>query len=58
MHLFNKSQNNHNIECTVYNCANHSKSDSYCALEKIKVGTHESEPTKVECTDCQSFERK
>jgi len=57
MHLF-KSQNNPNIECTVYNCANHSKNDSYCALSKIKIGTHESNPTKVECTDCQSFERK
>ncbi len=57
MHLF-KSQNNHNIECSVYTCANHSKSDSFCALEKIKVGTHESNPTEVECTDCQSFEKK
>ncbi len=57
MHLF-KSQNNHSIECSVYTCANHSKSDSFCALEKIKVGTHESNPTEVECTDCQSFEKK
>ncbi len=57
MNLF-KSHNNHSIECSIYNCANHSKNDGYCALNKIKVGTHESNPTEVECTDCQSFERK
>ncbi|WP_313563169.1 DUF1540 domain-containing protein [Ruminiclostridium cellobioparum] len=52
-----KSHNNHNIECSIYTCANHSKNDGYCALNKIKVGTHEDNPTEIECTDCQSFER-
>ncbi len=53
-----KAHNNHSIECSIYSCANHSKSENFCALNKIKVGTHESNPTEIECTDCQSFERK
>ena len=32
------------IECTIVNCANHAKDANYCALERIKVGTHESQP--------------
>ena len=43
------------IECTIVNCANHAKDANYCALERIKVGTHEANPTQKECTDCESF---
>ncbi len=43
------------IECTVYECANHSAGDEYCTLEKIKVVTHEANPTVSQCTDCSSF---
>ena len=35
---------NQSIKCTVTNC--------------VTVGTHETNPTKVECTDCQSFQMK
>lgn len=46
------------IECSINNCAYHAKSEDYCTLEKIKVGTHESNPTQKECTDCESFVNK
>ncbi|HEY5586898.1 MAG TPA: DUF1540 domain-containing protein [Ruminiclostridium sp.] len=46
------------IQCTISKCANHSKSEEYCALNQIQVGTHESDPTVVQCTDCQSFVKK
>ena len=34
----------------------HSGSENYCSLKAIRVGTHEANPTMIECTDCQSFE--
>ena len=34
------------------------QSEDYCTLEAIKVGTHEMNPTKKECTDCESFVNK
>ena len=43
------------IECDVTQCANHAHGENYCSLDKIKVGTHEANPTEVKCTDCQSF---
>lgn len=46
------------IECTVTQCKNHCDVENYCALEKIKVGTHECNPTMDQCTDCLSFEKK
>lgn len=49
---------NHNIECTVNQCANHCSSGDYCALERIRIGTHEANPTMDQCTDCKSFMRK
>ncbi len=49
---------NESIQCTIKNCENHAKNDDFCALEKISVGTHESNPTNVECTDCESFKNK
>lgn len=46
---------NKSIKCSVTQCANHCKDDNYCALSSIQVGTHESNPTEVKCTDCESF---
>lgn len=46
------------VECTVSECAHHCQSENYCSLDKILVGTHESNPTVEQCTDCMSFRRK
>ena len=47
---------NQSIHCTVTNCAHHCPGTPFCALNAIQVGTHEANPTQVECTDCQSFQ--
>lgn len=49
---------NTHIGCTVSNCAYHCKDCNYCSLNKVEIGTHESNPTKVECVDCNSFRYK
>ncbi len=49
-----EKKSNHCIACSVHQCANNS-GEGYCALEKIQVGTHEQNPTVVQCTDCESF---
>ena len=49
---------NHCIACTVEQCAHHCKSDNYCSLDRILVGTHEYNPTEDACTDCKSFVKK
>lgn len=49
---------NPSIECSVNNCQYHAQQENYCTLNKIKVGTHENNPTQVECTDCESFALK
>ena len=46
------------IECTVTQCQYHCGTNNYCSLDKIKVGTHEPNPTVIECTDCTSFKVK
>ena len=46
------------IECTVQQCAHHCADANYCSLERILVGTHESNPTVDQCTDCMSFRKK
>lgn len=46
------------IKCTVGKCANHCKTEDYCALDCITVGTHEHNPTVDQCTDCKSFAQK
>lgn len=46
---------NKHIECEVKQCAYHAKNENYCSLDKIKVGTHEANPTECKCTDCESF---
>ena len=49
---------NKNIGCTVCECENHCGCENYCSLNSINVGTHESNPTVDQCTDCKSFKRK
>ena len=49
---------NNSIKCTVTQCKYNDVNEKYCTLNVIQVGTHESNPTQVECTDCNSFELK
>ena len=46
------------IACSIVNCKHHAKHEDYCTLSQIKVGTHESNPTRVENVDCESFDMK
>ena len=52
-----KSKNS-SIRCTVKQCEHNMGSENYCTLNTIDVGTHESNPTMPECTDCNSFVKK
>lgn len=56
--IMNCEKCNKSINCTVTQCVYHSGSENYCTLDKIAVGTHESNPTMPECTDCNSFKCK
>ena len=49
---------NKSIQCSVTSCKHHCSGVDYCSLDKIHVGTHEKNPTKDQCTDCQSFVMK
>ena len=49
---------NKHISCTIQNCENHCCCEDYCSLDKIQVGTHESNPSMCQCTDCLSFKAK
>ena len=46
------------IECTVKSCADHGDTENYCSLDRIMVGTHETNPTQDQCTDCKSFRKR
>ena len=46
------------IECTVNQCKHHCPDQNFCSLDRIKVVTHEENPTVTQCTDCHSFEDK
>ena len=54
----NSNKANRSIECMVAQCANHCGSSNYCALDKIRVGPHETNPTMAQCTDCLSFVKR
>lgn len=58
METCNNCHENRNIQCYVENCKNHSAKGEYCSLNTITVGTHETNPTVPECTDCRSFVAK
>lgn len=49
---------NKHIGCTIKNCEHHCCCEDFCSLDKIEVGTHEANPTEVQCTDCLSFKMK
>lgn len=49
---------NSSISCTVNNCKFHCGTQEYCSLDKVFIGTHESNPTVPQCVDCQSFQTK
>ena len=46
------------IECTVQSCAYHCDTENYCSLDRIMVGTHETNPMQDQCTDCKSFRKR
>ena len=48
---------NQSIQCSVVSCAHHCQDQQYCGLDSIQVGTHECDPSRDRCTDCQSFDR-
>ena len=52
---YGKSFANHSIECSVHQCAHHCKDENYCALDCVRIATHEPNPTEVKCVDCESF---
>ena len=51
-------QINHNIACSVENCAHHAGSRNYCTLREIKVGCCTPQVTSCECTECASYEKR
>lgn len=51
-------QKNSAISCSVKECKYNLGTESYCTLSNIRVGTHETNPSMPECTDCQSFVKK
>ena len=55
INMTNQNYANHCIICNVTRCRNHHRDKNYCSLESIRVGTHETDPSQKQCTDCQSF---
>jgi len=53
-----RNEANKSIECTVTQCRHHCDTENYCSLGRVKIGTHECNPTMDQCTDCLSFEKK
>jgi Domain of Unknown Function (DUF1540). len=51
----NNQSRNSSIGCSVTECQYNAKDASYCTLDKIQVGKHETKATQPECTDCESF---
>ncbi|MCM1363921.1 MAG: DUF1540 domain-containing protein [Faecalibacterium sp.] len=50
-----KDEANSSIGCTVSKCIHHCHEANYCTLDKVSIGTHESNPTQCQCVDCESF---
>lgn len=50
-----KCNANKSIGCTVKQCMYHCGNENFCSLDKVNIGTHETNPTEVKCTDCESF---
>ena len=49
---------NKSIECTEHQCAHPWQKENHCSLDRILVGTHETNPTVDQCTDCKSFRKR
>lgn len=49
---------NHKIKCNVQQCKYNFNLEDYCTLDVVDIGTHETNPTQIECTDCNSFSLK
>ncbi len=47
---------NKSIQCSVEQCAYHCGDCNYCSLDTVQIGTHESNPSQEQCTDCLSFD--
>ncbi len=58
MSVMDNKQKNDCIKCTVTQCQHNMVTENYCSLGCISVGTHESNPTVPECTDCNSFVKR
>lgn len=56
--MMNCHNANKAIACTVSQCTHHCDTENYCSLSQIQVGTHETNPTVDQCTDCLSFQKK
>ena len=56
--IMDNKQKNDSIKCTVSQCQHNMVTENYCSLGCISVGTHESNPTVPECTDCNSFVKR
>ncbi len=51
----NNNSANRSIQCTVDSCKNHCGTEQYCSLDKVSIGTHETNPKVCQCVDCESF---
>lgn len=51
----NNNSANRSIQCTVDSCKNHCGTEQYCSLNKVSIGTHETNPKVCQCVDCESF---
>ncbi len=56
--IMEQKKKNTNIKCTVTQCKHNMVTENYCGLDCICVGTHETNPTVPECTDCCSFVKR
>lgn len=56
--LMQNSNPNKCIKCSVQECEYHCDDKDYCSLDSIMIGTHEQNPTEIQCTDCESFKYK
>ncbi|MDO4730974.1 MAG: DUF1540 domain-containing protein [Clostridia bacterium] len=50
-----KCSPNKSIRCSVSKCKNHCITQNFCSLPNVSIGTHEKNPTKCQCIDCESF---
>ena len=48
-------EKNESIKCSITSCKHNNETEKYCTLNQIVIGTHESNPKMIECTDCESF---